>query len=464
MIKPAENVVDLDERRGAEQAAKDLVPVLSEDQIALEFVNRNHEYIRFCDKSQRWHVWTGSRWQPDKSDIAFSWTRAVVRTMAGDQSAANRRRMGSSRFKRGVEALARTDQRIKHSTWDANIEALGTPSGIVDLQTGELFPPDAEQFITRNCAVDPADIPDCLRWLQFINEITNGDAGLKTLLQQWAGYCLTGETSEQKLVFIYGPGGSGKSVFANTLRRFMGEYATTADMSTFTDGRGFEQHAQQFARLDGMRMVVASETEAEHKWRENRVKQLTGGDPMVANFMRQNSFEFTPQFKLTFVGNHAPGLVNLDTAIKRRFLLLPFVNRPETPDLHLEKILIQEWPGILRWAINGAIDWYARGLIIPAVVDHATTEYFEDQDIFGAWIEECCDVEPGNQFKFESSAGLFKSWSAFVQSRGDHAGNQRSFNERLRRKGLKLEQIKALGTTGWRGIRLKHPTHLRDDL
>jgi putative DNA primase/helicase len=145
---------------------------------------------------------------------------------------------------------------------------------------------------------------------------------------------MTGMTSEQKLVFIYGLGGGGKSTFATTLQRIMTDYAISASMETFTDAK-FSQHPEELARLDGMRMVVASETEAGHKWRENRVKQLTGGDKITARYMRENSFDYYPQFKLTFLGNHAPAIASLDSAIKRRFLVVPFTHKPEEPDPHL---------------------------------------------------------------------------------------------------------------------------------
>src|SRR5262249_37071154 len=156
------------------------------------------------------------------------------------------------------------------------------------------------------------------------------------------------------------------------------------------------------------------------------------------------------RFKLLFLGNHAPRIVNLDDAIKRRFLLVPFLHRPETPNPRLEEILMSEYPGILRWAIDGAVEWYTRGgLIVPATVENATAQYFADQDTFGAWIDERCEVDLGNRYIFERTVDLFGSWSTFAQSRGETVGTQKDFNERLRNRGFgKSGQIKALNTTG----------------
>jgi putative DNA primase/helicase len=465
MTEPmAENVVDLDDRRSAEQAARELVPVLSEDHIALEFASRHSDSVRFDWTTKKWHTWSGNRWKRDDTAVAFGWTRALVRSLASDQkSASDRRRLGSKKFSDGVEGLARTDQRIavKHDHWDQNVDVLGTPTGIVDLSTGEFFDPAPEQYITRSVAVDPDIATDCQRWLQFVNQITGGDAALKRFLQMWAGYCLTGETREQKLVFIHGPGGTGKSTFADTLQRIMADYAVSAAMETFTNSQ-FDRHPEELARLDGVRMVVASETEAGHKWRENRVKLLTGGDKVTARYMRQDSFDYKPQFKLTFLGNHAPALSNLDTAIQRRFLVLPFMHKPETPDLRLNEMFAQEMPGILRWMLNGAVDWYTHGLVVPKAVTEATTRYFDEQNVFGQWLEECCVVDPKIISLIEKTVDLFANWALFAKSHGEVPGTQATFNDKLRSAGFDPKQIKAFGTSGCRGIRLKVSQHWQD--
>jgi len=464
MVKAAENVVDFDEHRSAEQAAKDLVPVLSEDHVALEFANRNLDCLRFDSTNRKWYVWAGNRWQQDQTAVASSWTRSLVRALASDQSPTDRRRLGSRKFAEAVEGFARADQRLAmtHERWNQNVEVLGTPSGIVDLRTGEQFDPDPNEFITRSTSTDPDLVTDCLRWLQFLDQITNHDKTLKKFLQQWAGYCLTGETREQKLVFIHGPGGTGKSTFATTLLKIMRDYATSADMSTFTDGK-FEQHPQQFARLAGMRMVVASETEAGHEWRANRIKQLTGGDEVTAHFMRQNDFTYQPQFKLTFIGNCAPAISNLDSAIQRRFLIIPFNSKPAEPDLRLDEMLAKEWLGILRWMIHGAVDWHANGLIVPKAISEATTEYFDSQDVVGQWLNEACDVDPRNELLMEKSKLLFESWTTFAKAQGVAPGDQRQLNANLRNRSIETKQIKALGTKGCRGIRLKYTSHWQDD-
>jgi putative DNA primase/helicase len=97
--------------------------------------------------------------------------------------------------------------------------------------------------------------------------------------------------------------------------------------------------------LQGARFVTASETEEGRAWAEARIKQMTGGDRITAHFMRQDNFTFTPQFKLTIIGNHQPVLHNVDDAAKRRFNIVPFMLKPAEVDRELEGKLTCERQG-----------------------------------------------------------------------------------------------------------------------
>jgi putative DNA primase/helicase len=297
----------------------------------------------------------------------------------------------------------------------------------------------------------PASRIECPTWLRFLDEATDGDKALVRFLQQWCGYSLTGDTCEHALVFVYGPGGNGKTVFLNTTSGLAGAYATTAPMDTFAAAKG-DRHPTDLAMLRGARMVTASETEEGRPWAESRIKQMTGGDPITARFMRQDFFTYTPQFKLTIVGNHKPVLRNVDDAARRRFILVPFTRKPAHPDRQLETKLKAEWPGILRWMIQGCLDWQGNGLIRPETVKAATADYFDNQDLLGQWLEEECDCEPGNTYKWDKTSVLFESWSTYAQRAGEDAGSKKAFSDKMQSRGFEP----ARGTGGvrlFRGVR-----------
>ena len=143
--------------------------------------------------------------------------------------------------------------------------------------------------------------------MKFMHDATGGDKGVQRLLQQFGGYCLTGHTVEHVLLFVYGPGGNGKSVLQTIIKEILGDYAVTAAMETFAASKQ-QRHLTELAMLQGARFVGVSETEKGQKWAEARINQLTGGDAITANFMRKDHFTFHPHFKLMIVGNHKPNL------------------------------------------------------------------------------------------------------------------------------------------------------------
>ncbi len=118
-----------------------------------------------------------------------------------------------------------------------------------------------------------------------------------------------------------------------------------------------------------------------------------------------------------------------------------------------------EWPGILRWMIDGCLDWQANGLVRPDAVAEATERYFGDQDLLGQWLDEACDAEPGNNHKWERSADLFASWRTYAENAGEREGSAKSLSEALQKRGF----IKSRGTGGgriFRGLRLRQaPEH-----
>jgi putative DNA primase/helicase len=432
----------------------------SEDALALIFADRHADGLRYVAEWNRWLQWNGTRWCRDRTELAFDYSREICRDAATKANASDRKRLASAATVAAVARLARADRRIAAATdeWDANANLLNTPGGVVHLPSGEIWPPDPSLQMTKMTAVAPGDT--CPRWLDFLDQITGSNQPLVDYLQRVVGYSLTGHTKEHALFFGHGPGANGKSVFLNAIRAIMADYATPATMETFMTTRT-EQHPTGIASLRGARLVMANETESGRAWAESRIKALTGGDPMQARFMRADFFEFTPEFKLFVVGNHKPALANVDEAIRRRLHLIPFTVTmpPEARDEDLPNKLQSEWPGILLWAIEGALLWHEYGLAPPEIVRNATAEYFEEQDAIAGWIAGECETEGLPDFQRENTRDLFASWSLWAKAAGEQPGTSKWFSEQLQNRGFPKKREGHTGTRGFAGIRLKRPDY-----
>ncbi|WP_419898211.1 phage/plasmid primase, P4 family [Roseomonas sp. USHLN139] len=429
--------------------------LITEDSVAAAFVERHRDTLRFCHHAGKWYRWSGAIWQREETRLAFDWVRVLARQQAlvtGDSKTIAS--AGKAAFSSGVERFVQADRSfaVTSSAWDCDPWLLGTPDGTVDLRSGELRPARQEDMISRSTAIGPAPLAACPTWLAFLNQACAGDQDLIGFLQRWLGYSLTGVTQEHALLFVYGPGGNGKGVLLVTAAGILGTYGTNAAMDTFTASQG-DRHPTDLAMLHGARMVMTTETEEGRAWAEARIKALTGGDPITARYMRQDFFTFTPAFKLTISGNHKPALRNVDDAARRRFNVVPFLHKPSRPDPTLPERLRQEWPGILRWMIDGCLAWQVSGLARPKAVLDATADYFEEQDVLKQWIEECCDqaLDWG-----ETSTALFASWRSYALSRAEDPRNGKWFATMLERQGFaRAKDCRQFRGRGFLGIRVK---------
>ena len=361
---------------------------LNEDGVALAFRDRFQGKLRFCHSVGRWFAWTGTHWSREETGLAFDWARVTCRELVETHpKSVAAKALAKAAAASAVERFAKHDRAfaVTADAWDADPMLLGTPGGTVDLRTGTLRTAQPGEGITKLTSVAPIPLDrfnparDCPRWIAFLDEALAADADAIRFFQQWAGYSLTGDTREEALLFVHGPGGSGKSTAINTLGDLMGAYAINVETETLTATK-FARHSTEIARLKGARMARASETEQGRAWAENRIKALTGGDTVTARFMRQDDFEFRPEFKLTIVGNHRPAIESVDDALRRRFNVIPFDHRPARADHGLKAALEAEGPAILSWAMSGCLDWLANGLTTPRIVSDTTAAYFEEQD------------------------------------------------------------------------------------
>jgi putative DNA primase/helicase len=444
----------------APDAPEPSIKELTEDGIARAFTAQHGDLVRFVQDAGRWLRWDVQRrrWVWDNRRLVKEWLRLIVRGMSAGQKAAVLAKLRKNATIAGVEQIARCDP--IHSTLiedlDPDVMLLGCDGVTVDLSTGRKRDPDPKDMITRFAAVAPDFTAECPRFHAFLEEATGGDEELIEFLQVWAGYCLTGHTREHKVLFLHGEGRNGKSVFLNTMAGIMGDYAQTAAMESFTASR-YERHSTALAALRGARLVTVSEVEEGRGWDEQRIKAISGGDTIRVRFMRQDGFEYRPQFKLTIVGNHKPTLRNVDEAMKRRLRLVPFNHRPAKPDPDLEKKLRAEWPAILAWMIRGCAAWLENELPEPRVVADATAEYFDTQDTFGAWLAECCNVDRSSPHAWDKASDLFASWKSYAEAQGERAGTQKVFGDQLAQRGFTRvrERVDGDRVRCWHGLSLR---------
>ena len=427
-------------------------PGFTDDALALEFTAKHAEEWRYVAAWGRWYRWDGTCWRGENTLRAYDESRLVCRAASARcKKAKIAAKVASANTVAAVERLARADRKHAATTdqWDQDHWLTNTPKQVVNIKTGQIGEHVRGDYMTK---ITRASLGDgCPTWLRFLADVTNGDEELQQYLARMAGYCLTGVTTEHVLFFLYGTGANGKSVFVNTLAAIMGDYATNAAIDTFIETKG-DRHPTDLAGLRGARLVTCIEVDKGRRWAEAKIKSLTGGDKVSARFMRQDFFEYTPQFKLIIAGNHKPSLRDVDEAMRRRLHLVPFTVTipPDKRDKTLSERLLAEQDGILGWAVKGCLEWQRVGLKPPASVLAATEEYFVSQDALGRWLSEECTTNPNGTTTTEE---LYSSWKTWTEKWGEYTGTMQKYAEDLAKRGF--QRWRSNTQRGFRAIALK---------
>ena len=224
--------------------------------------------------------------------------------------------------------------------------------------------------------------------------------------------------NEEIVTFVYGPGGNGKGVMLYTLGQILGDYYISTPSSTFMSKRN-QEHATELARLDGARLVSASETNEDDKWDAGRIKEISGNEnPISARFMRQDFFDFWPVCKLLIIGNSKPAFDDVDAAITRRLRMVEMKQKPTKVDKTLKESLAEEHPAILRWLIDGCIAWQKEGLAPPDSITKASNAYLRSQDVIKDFLDEWFMIDLAKEEWFTSRAEIRDAIAAFSSING----------------------------------------------
>lgn len=393
-----------------------------------------------------WLHWSGTHWQPDPDEAEID--QAILaalkqrRKLAVDRNREDviKNTSGSAARLRAVKQVFRALVAMQPEDFDQSPDELNVANGVLNLRTGALTPHDHAQRFTY-CLSTPYDPEaDDSLWRSFLAEVVQDDPDIPEYLQMAVGYSLTGDTSEECLWYIHGPTRSGKGTFTETLLALLGTpLAVEVDFATFTAKREGDTQNFDLAPLKPARFIVTSESNRYESLNTGKIKQLTGGNYVRCAHKHRAIFTYHPQFKPWLVSNHPVNADVDDDALWNRVQVIKFPHsRIGREDKTLKKRLRspEALRGVLRWAVEGAIAWYAaeHGLVHPKAVRLNTKAHRTDLDMVQAWFIERC--EEGDDKCFTPFAEAYGNYAQWCKDNGVEAKKARGFSEALREKGF----------------------------
>lgn len=394
----------------------------TDDGNALLFVEQHSSSVKFTSDSKAWFAWDGQRWAYDAELVALDKARRTARSLVDyaleieteDQKRAAalgwaRSSLSSGRIN-AMPSLAKSDSRLHVATsmFDANHHLLNTPTGTVNLKTGEVYPHRRDEFHSKMTAVGYDPNADDSWWREWINWAMCGRPDLVEFLQRSVGYAITGETSEQAVWLHNGEGANGKSTLVKVLGGILGEYGHAADPELLTGG-----HTTGLAGLFGKRFVALSEIKEGAKVDEQRLKMLSGEDEITARFLYKDFFSFRSTATIFWAMNHLPKIADDTYGMWRRIFVVPW---DATLPREQQKKGVADWAikthgaGVLKWAVEGAVKWYADGLLVPADVLHKTEAYKNREDVMASFYAEYFIKEDGARMPANDVVAAYNAW------------------------------------------------------
>jgi len=443
---------------------------LTEAGNAMRMHDKYSQVLRYVVELDSWLYWHDGTWIGDDKSAAVLHLARLLHDDVYAEGGTNvtesmtyvkwARKCGELRTATNTVKLLALypDMRISAADLNTNqmLAGLDGARRVLDLRTGHVRAAMPDDLITKSLGVRGVGRVDgSSRWQSFVSEIFCGDQHLISWMQRWCGYCLTGSTCEEIMVFAYGMGRNGKGTFFESIARVLGEYVATVPSSTFdaAHGGGGEGATPQLAKLQGARMVLSSETNADTPVNESLIKSMTGGDAITARPMYASPITFYPQFKITVQGNHKPMIRGMDVGVWSRIKLVPFLRifSDEERDRSLKARFKDEAEHILAWMLEGCLRWQQIGLSdVPVAISSATAEYKDEMDIMGEWVRERC-IEASDVSAMASV--LYASYRDWAEKNGHkYPMTAQSFGRRLSDRGMHRQRI-ANGSL-WKGIRI----------
>lgn len=343
---------------------------------------------------------------------------------------------------------------------DADPDLLVVGNGTLRLSTRDVLPFSPEHFATTGVPFDYDEDADCPKFKELLDRIDGcglryaekraEETGEKIdpvgplvsqMLAEFVGLALTPEQKYERMLWLVGPPGSGKSTFIEAIEAVFGARTGTVGVKDFSGRFGL-------ARIVGKTLLTGTEQPSVFLEQTDTLTALVSGETVSLEQKFRNEFDYKPVGKVMWAMNAPPKVASPQDGIFRRLLIVPFevlVGK----DPSFKDALRGEASGILNWALDGLDRLTARGdFAVPEPVRLRVAEYHGETNIEGRFVEEWCELDSNSVVL---STKLYKAYQRWCELNGHKAKTSTRFYGIVRER---FEQKRKKGYPHFYGLDL----------
>jgi P4 family phage/plasmid primase-like protien len=340
-----------------------------------------------------------------------------------------------------IEGLVMVPQSVDQPSWQGPDNPgprnwISFRNGILDVDAllagaDQVLRPQTPHWFSQACLPYDFDASaNCPRWSAFLDRNLGDDPHKQELFQQWAGYLLLPDNSQQHLLVMVGEDANGKSVACEVLTAMLGEDNVSSEP--------LELFADKFRLVNtlGKLANITADVGELDKVAEGMLKAFVVGDPISFERKFKQAFTTRPTARLMLATNNVPAFSDKSDGIWRRMILLPFnVKIPQK-----ERIVgMDKWewwraagevPGILNWALSGLADLRNKGrFTIPGSCQEALDRVRQESNPARRFLTENFKAGSGEILKTE----LYKLYREWCGEHGHHSLAEVGFGKEVHR-------------------------------
>jgi phage/plasmid-associated DNA primase len=297
---------------------------------------------------------------------------------------------------------------------DKNVYLTGLSNCVLEVVNENKVKPrpgKPEDFITKTSKISyPHDYFDEHHNVKEVNhwfdQITCRNRELKHYFLKRLASFLRGQNNEKLFDVWTNEGNGGKSIVIKTLQYIFGSYAVNFPTSLLAAGGSKNAGAAnpELAQAVNARAAIISEPDDRVELSAGVIKRISGGDSMFVRMLHDNGQTMELSFKTIMVCNRIPDIANVDKALIRRFVIVPFLgtwtqDAPENEEdqFRLGKFKIDdnfdtkipELAKGLLWLMVKYYPIYAHEkLKYPPIVEETIERHWQDNDPYLNFISE----------------------------------------------------------------------------